>query len=456
MDYLALISVATRLIDLHDCERNFGSSPGFTREERPGKRNGVYLDIAMAVIECLKKLDERTHLEYMSFQAILEYVQNERDAHGSDVLFVLNVLRRPSELHYIQHLGISEPAVHVEKRRTALVEKTDYADEYRLSHSGRLLISLATVARDSSYLRGDAYNLLHAIEWRHFDKVLTFAEDMSNRLRTEILDVRAALEKIGHAGKATQYIDRFGQYRKVIDETIHILQNAERDLDHPDMVSAFEQWMEVEKVDDMTFNMLRNAILRVRQTLTIFNRLIAELVSNALKAPRNAIKPVNFLSMAMANVTHPVSDETHDFLLSQWGPVELEMACHSVDDGKGAVRYLPELNAKPTVFEDESTEPVVHLGKLRFLAAFGQLIADDLSKGPLLLSDALEKGYFKLEDQLLLGDLVGTFAAPESLPIESLIEIRVSPNFAKKSVGDHASFYFNDIEIRAVPLGEQD
>ena len=110
----------------------------------------------------------------------------------------------------------SESVRQSEKRRTSIVEKTDYADEYRISASSRLFSSLANAAHGAAYLCGDAYNLLPAIEWFDFPKILTFANEIVIQLHNEILDVRSALEKVGRTEHIYKYIGKLGQYRKVI------------------------------------------------------------------------------------------------------------------------------------------------------------------------------------------------------------------------------------------------
>ena len=174
MEWIPLIAASLRLVDLHDSDRAYGSPSNFTRESRTGNSDGVYLDIAFHVIHRLKLLDQSASQDYLPFSSILSAIKDDRpDVAEVDVQYVLNVLRRPSELFYLTSIaGHESKACHSEKRETALIEKTDYADEYRLSASGRMLLSLANVARDATYLRGDAYNLLHAIEWNDFPKIL--------------------------------------------------------------------------------------------------------------------------------------------------------------------------------------------------------------------------------------------------------------------------------------------
>lgn len=451
MEWIPLIAASLRLVDLHDSDRAYGSPSNFTRESRTGNSDGVYLDIAFHVIHRLKLLDQSASQDYLPFSSILSAIKDDRpDVAEVDVQYVLNVLRRPSELFYLTSIaGHESKACHSEKRETALIEKTDYADEYRLSASGRMLLSLANVARDATYLRGDAYNLLHAIEWNDFPKILTFSDGIISQLRNEILEVRSALERVGRTESIEKYLSRLDQYRQVIEETIDIAQKAEAQLEKSEVLEAFERWQELADLD-ITFEHLRNQINHVRQVLVIFNRLLSELVSLALQGARSAVPPPSFIDVAAHFVRSPLKPENERFLLGQWGALGLETPFHSVLDGLGAVklRTMPE-PVVATIFVDETVEPISVLGKARFLEKYGQDIASALKAGPLRLSEAIERGWFMVDDEMMLGDLVGMFVAPGTIPIDSSILIGVSPILDKRAAGD-GELFFTDIEITAV------
>lgn len=448
MNYIALIAATIRLIDLHDSDRGYGESPNFTRESRTGKCDGIYLDIATLVIECLKKLDEAAHQEYLPFSTILRNVREARpDANDSDVLYVINVLRRPTELFYLTHLSETPTLVRQsEKRKTAIIDKTDYADEYRLSPTGRMLPLLANAAHDATYLRGDAYNLLHAIEFGDFQKVTAFAEEIVGQLRSEILDIRSALEKVGKTETVERYVSHFAQWRKIIDETIRIVQSAEEHLDSKTLLDSFEDWLERCGVD-ITFESIRNSVLRVRQVLAIFNRLLSELVHAASQDKRIAVPPPSFQDFARALVRVPFSPKAEEFFLGQWGAIKLEAPFHSVLDGLGAVRVRRQMESKlPMQFSDEVIEPISRLGKLHFMEKHGREISNLLRQGPMRLSDAIDRGLFMVDERSMLGDLVGVFVAPDALLVDRDIEIRVSPSLVTRKM-ESGDFLFSDMEI---------
>lgn len=448
MDYIPLLSATVRLLDLHDSDRGFGESPAFTRETRPGKADGVYLDIAALAIQCLKVQDETAHQEYMPFAAILRHVRLSRpDVAADDVAYVLNVLRRPTELYYLERpSGSLETARHSEKRKTAIVDKTDYADEYRLSPTGRMIPVLMNAARDATYIRGDAHNLLHAVEFRDFQKVGTFSDEIVGQLRNEILDILSALEKVGKTETVEKYVGRFDQYCRVINETIDIVRKAEEELEKKSTADDFSAWLERSDAD-ITFESMRAHLLRVRQVLIIFNRRVSELVQAATQNKRIAVPPPSFLDVARDLVLTPFNEIQETHFMRQWGATTLEAPLHSVLDGWHAVpirQQPPEANALE--FSDETVELVSQLGKVLFIARHGEEIVTSLKQAPLRLSEAIERGWFMLDGKPSVGDLVGVFVAPDTLPINEPLEIRVSPTLVAKPV-DGGDFLFNDLEL---------
>jgi len=198
---------------------------------------------------------------------------------------------------------------------------------------------------------------------------------------------------------------------------------------------------------DISFRELCGSVNRVRQALVVFNRLISELVSTGLQDRRNATLPPQFLNAAIDFVRNPLKPYYEDFILKQWGAVGLETSFHSALDGMATIKIRPEPEkVAPVIFEDEQVEPISRLGKLHFLDCHGKAITDALKLGPLRLSEAIAKGWFMVNERMLLGDLVGIFVAPDVLSVDGNIQIHVIPTFNNQKVGVD-DFLFNDIEI---------
>lgn len=449
MDFIPLLSATVRLVDLHDSDREYKASPNYTKEARTGHSDGIYLDVAILIVECLRRLDDIANQEYLPFRSVFNEVREScPEISDDDVFYVLNVLRRPTELYYLNQKPDFEGAVLLsEKRKTAIVEKTDYADEYRLTTTGRMFISLANAAKDATYLRGDAYNLLHAIEANDFKNVLTFSDEIVARVRGEILDVRTALEKVGRTEAVEKYIGKFDQYRKVIEETITIVQKSERSLENPDTLEAFGQWQKVPSNPDISFDAVCLDVSRVRQVMVVFNRAVAELVSQAVQNRGSASPPPSFIAHAIWFVQNPMSERIQNFLLQQWGAVSLETPFHSALDGLSTIKIKAKPDAsRALVFDHDNIEPISKLGKLQFLDRHGLAIAEALKHGTVKLSDALDKGWFMVDEKSMLGDLIGVFVAPDILQTGGVIQIQVGSTFNLHKV-DAGEFMFNELMI---------
>ncbi len=344
MDYIALLSAIVRFVDIHDSQRAYGGNPNFSEEARSGHGDGRYLNIAFSIIERLRELDQTSGKDYLPSSVIYQHVREDCGEQNEDVVqFVLNVLRRPTEIFYIDRSPGAANARKSEKRQTALIEKTDFADEYRLSPSGRMFFALSGVARDALYLRGDAYNLLHAIEYGDFHNVQKFAGELVGLLRTEILDISAILEKVENVSRVDRYLEKLDQYRKVVEESLDIARKAEEQLSTRESLDNFSSWQE-KTAADLTFEGVRASVKVLWNVLDRFNRLLGQLISVFLQGPRTAAPPPSFLRFAKSLLRSP-APERENHLLQQWGAVALETPFHSVLDGLG--RFASRQSRRP-------------------------------------------------------------------------------------------------------------
>ena len=458
MDWLRLFSSVVRLVDLHDSDRELGNAPEFVREERPGRRDGVYLDIAIAVLDCLYKLEREALDEYLPFSAIYRHALNVHPGvQEVDVLYVLNVLRRPTEIWYIgQDNNNQFRSLRSEKRNTALIEKTEYADEYRLMHAGRNAIGLANAVKNIAYMEADALKILRAIEGGDFDLLPQFADDLIQPLRREILDIRDALEKINKAGAVDRYLSETGRFREVIENTRSTVQKTERELLNPDTEKRFLDWQE-ESDSDLTFESLHSQIRRVRQVLEIFNRLLLDLIAISSHKPKSAVPPPSFLALALHVVKKPISDTTQSWLIRQWGAMGVKAPFYSVLDTMGAIKVRkPGEQPQPLEFsEEDGYDMVSRIGRIEFLNRHGAAIAAALNKGPLRLSEAVRNGWCVVDEKIMVGDLIGVFLAPDTLSLNKEIRIALSDKIHIADLGA-AEMLFNDLEISLSSSEERD
>ncbi|MFZ6723604.1 hypothetical protein [Undibacterium sp. Ji49W] len=448
---IQLITAVARFIDLHDSRREYGKPAEFTTETRNANGDGQYLAIGIAVVSRLYSLDQTSSHDYLHLDALFDAALSDCPGIAKiDVQYVLNVLRRPTEIWYLGREDESQPkTLRSEKRGTAIIEKTDYADEYRLTSAGRSFIGLSNAAKDSLYIRGDACNLLDAIQNSDFDEMPGFADEIIRELREAILDVRSALERRGRSEIMNKYIDNFDRYRKVIEGTLEIIEQAEHEMASPATMGEFMKWADSpgNHAIDSTYYSLSSHLDRVRQVLEVFNRVVQELVTASLKNDRTAAAPPAFLEFAIHQVKNPLKPEVENFLLRQWGAMELQTPFYSPLDGLHAIKIKKVIPPSlPQSFAHDGYELISHIGNLHFLSRFGTDIVDALRIAPLRLSDAIEKGWFWHDKGSALGDLIGIFSAPESLPITEKIVISLTRSFLDADVTDGVLF-FTDLEI---------
>jgi hypothetical protein len=449
MDWIPLLASVIRLADLHDSQRVLGNPPEYAQELRSGNKDGVYLYIGIDVIQCLRTLEQSSVDDYMPLSQIVRFVRKQRPATAEiDVQFVLNVLRRPTELWYVGQDTPGEIRTLRSEKNTALLEKTAYADEYRLSRAGRATISLASAYKSVAYMESDALRILRAVEGDDFHLLATFADDLIQQLRREILDIRDVQEKIGQTGVVEQYITNFRRYQKVIDNTIAMIRKAEQTLDTSETYDRFVRWQERPDVNtDITYDQLGSYIHRVRQVLEVFNRAITQLVGISLHSKQSAVPPPSFLALAIHFVEMPPAEAKLEGLLRQWGAMGLSTPFFSALDAKGAVKLRKQGLVREAVrFHDGELEAVSRIGKIEFLDRHGAAIASALKAAPISLSEALGRGWFMLDQNLALGDLLGVFFAPDSLPIEGKLSVSLSDELRTADL-ECGEFLYNDLKI---------
>lgn len=93
MNCLPLLRVSARLLDLHDSQRAPGNSPVYTQEERPGRPDGRYLDLACLVLDALRDFAHESGNAFTGFDALFLTVREHfADVDPDDLRYVLNVL----------------------------------------------------------------------------------------------------------------------------------------------------------------------------------------------------------------------------------------------------------------------------------------------------------------------------------------------------------------------------
>jgi predicted DNA-binding protein YlxM (UPF0122 family) len=443
MNCLPLLRLSARLLDLHDSQREPSNSSVYTQEDRPGLRDGRYLDLAALVLDVLRRFAHESGNEFIGFDALLISVRHVAfQVDPEDLRYVLNVLSRPTELWAIDRNDARVDLVS--DKQTNLVERTYYADDYRLTATGRDAISVSTNIADFAYAEGDALKLLRAIESGDFGVVPSFAEGLLDTIRYASMELRQEIER-GQVDQESQVFQvKMPRFRDVIEKTSELLRQAEARL------KAWRGWPSNDELDDtLTIDVfdLEHQVVRVYQALESFGRDLAELTRIAAKRRTSAVAATDFREVALNLVKRPPPDRQLALLFRQFGPLRLSGIFPSPVDVKGKVRVAQAKEEIAPRF-DAAVDTVDDLDpRLKFLAEYADAIRSRLASGPLPLSEALGNGWCVIDGRLELAELLGVYIAPWALGEEDSIEIRIPSLIATQSDTVVGQFIYSDLEL---------
>lgn len=445
MKCLPLLRLSARLLDLHDAQREPGNSPVYTQEERTGWRDGHYLDLSSIVLEVLRRFAHQSGNEFIGFDALLISVREVRSQVDSeDLRYVLNVLARPTELWSIDRAD--GRADLVSDKQTNLVERTYYAEDYRLTAAGRDAISVSSNISDFVYAEGDALKLLRAIESGDFDLVPSFCDALLDTIRFTSVELRQEIERGQIDQESEVFKVKMPRFREVIEKTSELLRQAEGRLkswrmsDNDDLDDAL--------VVDM-YN-LEHQVLRVYQALESFGRDLAELTKIAAKRRTSAVTATDFLQVALNLVKRPPSERQLASLFRRFGPLSLNGIFPSPVDVRGKVRISLTKAEIAQRFEIAVGGPEAIDTRLRFLGEYGEVIRTRLACGPLPLSEAFERGWCVLDGTLELAELLGVYVAPWELSEDEPVELRIPRAVITRSDGVVGELIYSDLELARV------
>ena len=442
MNCLPLLRLSARLIDLHDALREPGNPPAYTQEERSGWRDGRYLDLAALVLEVLRGFAHDSGNAFTGFDALLLSVREiSPQVDPDDLRYVLNVLSRPTELWAIDRTDGKMDLVS--DKQTNLVERTYYADDYRLTPTGRDAISVSTNITDFAYAEGDALKLLRAIETGDFDVVPSFSDGLLDTIRYASIELRQEIER-GEVDQDSEVFKvKMPRFRDVIQKTSELLRQAEARLKswRAPTNDELDETLSVDVYD------LEHQVLRVYQALESFGRDLSELTRIAAKRRTSAVAPMDFLEAALNLVKRPPSDRQLALLFRQFGPLRLNGAFPSPIDVKGKVRVAGAKEEIAPRFDTAIgiTETVDQ--RLQFLNEYADAIRSRLAAGPLPLSEALDRGWCVLNGRLELAELLGVYMSPWALDECEPIEIRMPRAVISRSDPVVGELIYSDLEL---------
>ena len=433
MDWIPLIAATVRLVDLHDSDRVPGDSASrfnLYRESRPGNHDGHWLDVGLTVIEYLRERESDVAGGFVSgteiYQALADRIPGITP---EDVSFVLSALTVPAEIWFVERLDTGARPVNSTKE-TNLVERSRTADAYRLAASGRTAAGLAANVHDIAYIAGSAKNLLTAIKARDFVKITELSSAIIDVLRTFRLEIASRRDGGRHDEVREFFMKRGEVIREQIEEASQILLEANQFLSLPTTREDFKAWIaDMDRLGKPSFGHgyaiehLRRVAGQTLQLLKSFTQLVEESITSST----DAFQPISFVDLSAALASEPMDEELYLRLIRSFGPTQFKPSLPCPFDFFGIIE--PE-RVNGDREEDTDSEGVEGTGirGVAFIAEHGAEIVAALCKGPLPLSDALQRGWIQLDSNgpWDISALLGTYCDPSMLGADLNIAVRLS------------------------------
>lgn len=432
MDWIPLIASTARLIDLHDSNRQAGhaaSQYDLYRESRAGNHDGLWLDVALTVIEYLRERENEVVGGFVSGAEVREMLQARIPGlTDEDVRFVLSALTTPAEIWFVERMDNGSRPINSTKD-TNLVDRSRTADAFRLASSGRTVAGLAANVRDIAYIAGSAKNLLTAIKARDFWKITDLASAIIDVLRTFRLEIESRREGAQRDDVQAFFKERGDVIKEQIEEAAQILIEASDFLSLPATRDDFQVWISaMDRAGKPSFGH-GYAIEHLRRVATQTLKLLesfTQLVQESLTVDDNVFKPISFIDLSTVLAATPFQEGLYSSLIRSFGPTQLRQPMPCPFDFFGIIEPRQVVDIQEEDVDIYGAEDI-GVRAISFVTEHGDEILNELRKGPLSLADALRNGWIHLDTSGIgdLSALVGTYCDPSMLGAGVNIAVRL-------------------------------
>jgi hypothetical protein len=422
MDWIPLIASTARLLDLHDSNRVAGHSASqydLYREARSGNPDGLWLDVALNVIEYLRERENEVVGGFVSGTEVRESLQKRiAGLTDEDVRFVLSALTTPSEIWFVERMGDGSRPINSTKE-TNLVERSRTADAFRLAPAGRTAAGLAANVRDIAYIAGSAKNLLTAIKARDFWKITELSAAIIDVLRGFRLEIESRREGARRDDVQEFFQERGGVIKEQIEEAAQILKEAHEFLSLQSTRDEFHAWVAaMDRAGKPSFGhgYATEHLRRVAgQTLKLLESF-TQLVEESIAVDGDVFQPVSFIDLSSSLAAKPFQESLYSALIRSFGPTLLRQPMPCPFDFFGIIEPRQVTDTREEDVDSEGMEDV-GIRAISFIAEHGSAILAELRKGPLSLTEALGRDWIRLDATGIsdLSALVGTYCDPTML-----------------------------------------
>lgn len=426
MTWIPFISSVVRLIDLHDSGHERGSPATFgrSREDRPGLNDGLWLDVGICVLEYLRDVDAGASGAFVSINSLVEHV---RDRHNNltddDVRYAIAVLSTPSIFYYLAPDDCDKALSIRSTKETALIERSRQADMCRLSKIGRTIISLAHGYAHFAYAEGDATKIITAIKWNNFDDIPKACAGIVQKLIGLWQDITHAIELAGRDDIITEFDKNHSNYINTLKNINEVVHTASELISLQDTIDRFNAWQETSN-STLSLISLISSLDRVSQVLERVQRKFSEFIEAVHTFKRTSVNTVCFDRLSSYLIENPPSANVLDSIFKAHAPLNSTLAFIDPADFKGILaQKVYEEEADDVVFNDSDGVEIQTFSMGEFVETYRDEIIDELSRGPVSVATAIDRGWFIVNDGIKLGYTFGIFSLPDSLNSSGVIHV---------------------------------
>lgn len=456
-DWISYLSAAFRLVDLHDSARSFGSTPTSLKEERTGRRDGVWLHLACYLLSYLDECDLETNEGWNPIGPFVKDIcGRHRSLNDDDVQLVISYLSTPTEVYFIKEEPNKGQLRVASTKDTALIERRSIrgqTDLCRLTQRGRLAITLAKASHNWLYTHHDADKLMTALLYGEFHDIPKQCASLGQSIRAFAHEITRTMEQPGQNEVIAHFLDRGNQYLDSIRKVQTAVQNAREHLGTAEVRERFNQWFEQNEGMGLDLGVMRRTLDELMQTVERLSRRFSAFLHQVTDTQREVVGAIPFEKAALAFVFQPPSLVVMDMLTGNLGAWLPEMCFGAPEDMQGILRAEIDRHqaSQPKVFGEDAGATRERTVMELFVHEHREAMFSALKAGPVRLGTALTMGWAKIGDQCHLTELVGVYSAPSWLGRGAdVIQLRIKPGSLDARVEGCTWLAGDDIEMQLV------
>lgn len=435
--WINLLVTTVRLLDLHDSNHE-RQSPHVrvSQEQRPGLKDGYWLDLASLLLDFLLEEDFITNGAFVSQSRCRNFIREfYPNLSADDLTFVINTLSTPSELYYInragsaqQNDGTNQRETLASTKRTSLIERQPQTGHVRLTGAGRQAVNLAGQVEDLLYSEYDAAKALTAITRGDYGRVPDICNSILLAIRGLTQDIRRIRENPTRESKLQAFQENQRHYHNALNSIQRTILECRQLLSRPEQLTAFEQWKrqngQGQNPQEWELLMLTQSLNRVLNAIENLSRRLTELLTDIADGRIRSMGVIDFSQLALDIARKPPVQALTQAVVERTMPFAVEACFPSVNDFTQLLQdQRSERSEEALVFDGSDDDARQDTALHRYLNHHGDALRSHLAKTPLSLEDAIQDGWSQIGDEDFLPQLLNMFVDPEQLQEDLVIAL---------------------------------